>query len=454
MKKLLYLTIFLLSLSSVLAVTLDITYNNEDYAKFKIEGCSGTSLLIVTNSLVVNNSFGVLSYLQQGFGNWDAKFYHYYGEGVHLTAKISCFDGTSQETAFCTDTSECTEITNVIYAPTQPAQITPTTPLNISSTNYTYFSSIYDGHYDNYTDLKDDYEDAVDDNDDEDEDKYKDLLKDLRNVVKDFNSDLKDYIDYLEDSDDNVSIELNNSESLQNKTEELIINIKAVYSGYIPNYDNCTPQWTCAPWSVCIANIHQLRTCIDSTECVPDKNETRPCVCTESWVCGDWSTCSSGTQSRTCTDENTCGSITLKPGETQSCSSGGSSGGSSGSSASTPTQNKNAGDLAEIYSEKIGDDSQKLESNVGENGASINSSESSGLWVYLVIGLIMVLIITGGAVYYFIYYKKGSTLNDREMELFNYVQKERGKGISDQNMKRALSRSGWQQDEIDKVLKQ
>ena len=43
MKKLLYLTIFLLSLSSVLAVTLDITYNNEDYAKFKIEGCSGTS---------------------------------------------------------------------------------------------------------------------------------------------------------------------------------------------------------------------------------------------------------------------------------------------------------------------------------------------------------------------------------------------------------------------------
>ena len=40
------------------------------------------------------------------------------------------------------------------------------------------------------------------------------------------------------------------------------------------------------------------------------------------------------------------------------------------------------------------------------------------------------------------------------MELFNYVQKERGKGISDQNMKRALSRSGWQQDEIDKVLKQ
>ena len=50
--------------------------------------------------------------------------------------------------------------------------------------------------------------------------------------------------------------------------------------------------------------------------------------------------------------------------------------------------------------------------------------------------------------------QKGSTLNDREMELFNYVQKERGKGISDQNMKRALSRSGWQQDEIDKVLKQ
>ena len=40
------------------------------------------------------------------------------------------------------------------------------------------------------------------------------------------------------------------------------------------------------------------------------------------------------------------------------------------------------------------------------------------------------------------------------MELLNYVQKERSKGISDQNLRSALLKSGWQQDEIDKVLKQ
>ncbi len=46
--------------------------------------------------------------------------------------------------------------------------------------------------------------------------------------------------------------------------------------------------------------------------------------CTESWSCPDWSTisCVSGTQTRTCTDLNNCGTIISKPLESQSCSSG------------------------------------------------------------------------------------------------------------------------------------
>jgi len=46
-------------------------------------------------------------------------------------------------------------------------------------------------------------------------------------------------------------------------------------------------------------------------------------VCTESWTCTSWSTCSGGTQIRTCTDANSCGTETNKPTESQTCTSGG-----------------------------------------------------------------------------------------------------------------------------------
>jgi hypothetical protein len=55
-------------------------------------------------------------------------------------------------------------------------------------------------------------------------------------------------------------------------------------------------------------------------------------ACTESWSCSDWSAaCSGGSQSRTCADSNSCGTVQSKPVETQSCSSSsGSSGGGGG----------------------------------------------------------------------------------------------------------------------------
>jgi len=44
-------------------------------------------------------------------------------------------------------------------------------------------------------------------------------------------------------------------------------------------------------------------------------------VCTESWTCGSWSACNSGTQTRTCTDSNNCGTTVSKPATSQSCTS-------------------------------------------------------------------------------------------------------------------------------------
>ncbi len=59
--------------------------------------------------------------------------------------------------------------------------------------------------------------------------------------------------------------------------------------------------------------------CDEGYECVGNT-----CVsieeCAESWACTEWSACQpSNTQTRTCTDENECGTTNNKPAETQSC---------------------------------------------------------------------------------------------------------------------------------------
>src|SRR3989339_1099561 len=41
--------------------------------------------------------------------------------------------------------------------------------------------------------------------------------------------------------------------------------------------------------------------------------------CTENWSCNNWSTCANNSQSRTCTDSNTCGTTINKPATNQSC---------------------------------------------------------------------------------------------------------------------------------------
>lgn len=44
-------------------------------------------------------------------------------------------------------------------------------------------------------------------------------------------------------------------------------------------------------------------------------------ACIENWSCGSWGACTNGSQSRTCTDANTCGTTTNRPPLSQSCDS-------------------------------------------------------------------------------------------------------------------------------------
>lgn len=113
----------------------------------------------------------------------------------------------------------------------------------------------------------------------------------------------------------------------------------------------CTPNWIVDSWTPlnCREGETQTRSYIDFNNCgdissQPD-DETRDCptvACTPSWACGDWSSCVNSTQTRTCSDNNSCGVDTDKPTETQSCNSGGSGSQNSGGSSGVVKHNNNS----------------------------------------------------------------------------------------------------------------
>ncbi|HPW39625.1 MAG TPA: PKD domain-containing protein [bacterium] len=94
----------------------------------------------------------------------------------------------------------------------------------------------------------------------------------------------------------------------------------------------CSPDWICTAWSptTCPSSGTQTRTCTDKNNCGTTSGKpatTQTCtyvapICSPDWICTAWSptTCpSSGTQTRTCTDKNNCGTTSGKPATTQTC---------------------------------------------------------------------------------------------------------------------------------------
>jgi hypothetical protein len=106
-----------------------------------------------------------------------------------------------------------------------------------------------------------------------------------------------------------------------------------VKSGSCGGSSGCTESWSCSSWSPnpCTAGSTQTRTCTDSNSCGTTNYKpltwqecsTGGTSCTESWSCGSWSPdpCTAGsTQTRSCTDSNNCGTVANKPSVSQSCS--------------------------------------------------------------------------------------------------------------------------------------
>lgn len=87
----------------------------------------------------------------------------------------------------------------------------------------------------------------------------------------------------------------------------------------------CTPSWSCSAWTNCASDGTQARTCTDSNNCgtlsgKPVESQSCTPTCTPGWSCTAWSVCdSSGQQIRACADSNNCGITEGQPTQVQSC---------------------------------------------------------------------------------------------------------------------------------------
>jgi len=85
----------------------------------------------------------------------------------------------------------------------------------------------------------------------------------------------------------------------------------------------CTPDWTCDGWSTCDSGS-QTRTCSDGNSCGTDTDkpiEVQSCVatCSPNWECGNWSVCDNRQEARTCSDANGCNVSTGQPDLLRDC---------------------------------------------------------------------------------------------------------------------------------------
>lgn len=100
-----------------------------------------------------------------------------------------------------------------------------------------------------------------------------------------------------------------------NKTESFLTNLTVRISA---STANCSTNINCTSWTAC-AEGTQTRNCTDLNSCVANFSTYRDCNCTANWQCTDWSDCLDGNQIRSCVDSNLCGGNLTKPNENQTC---------------------------------------------------------------------------------------------------------------------------------------
>lgn len=113
---------------------------------------------------------------------------------------------------------------------------------------------------------------------------------------------------------------LTNSTNVTNSTEQNV----SLTNSTLTNSTACVENWSCVDWSVC-ENGSQTRTCTDANSCGTSVNEpalsqTCTVACVENWNCTAWTDCSSdGKKTRTCNDLNSCGTTASQPSLLHDC---------------------------------------------------------------------------------------------------------------------------------------
>jgi hypothetical protein len=188
---------------------------------------------------------------------------------------------------------------------------------------------------------------------------------------------------------------------------------------------SCSQDWQCgSTWSYCNSTLQQSALCADKNRC--DQNEltkrlVRSCdSCDESWVCSVWSSCSGGRQTRTCSDEHSCGKTVYKPQLEKGCTVP-----ASGPPPARIIQQPPA------YAPPV------------QQPASF--WDTWGTWVLgLAVGLLVIIIIV--VLLIFTRHKKVVYNYD---ELIEWIKKERAMGTSNRDIRNILvDKTGWKDDEV------
>ncbi len=186
--------------------------------------------------------------------------------------------------------------------------------------------------------------------------------------------------------------------------------------GCLTEKEECISDWDCAEWSSCGVDQLERRSCTDKNNCEADKDETKSCdtACQESWSCLSWSTCQNGIQVRTCYDQNSCETNLNKPDLQQACQE-------FVSPEPSPTPTESA--VEESFFQK-----------------------NKGLVIAVILAVILLVL---GLLYFFKWKGKEASFS----EVKEWMSSEREKGVSDDDIRSALEKRGWEEKDIKAAFK-
>jgi len=209
--------------------------------------------------------------------------------------------------------------------------------------------------------------------------------------------------------------------------------------------------------------------------------------CTPSWTCTQWSVCSSsGTQTRTCVDSNSCGITTGIPPESQSCTyvapAPALSGGGRGSIVILPNKTQNVTNATAqqpitqqpavqpiAQQPTVSDDVKEKEAELKEVQAKLKEAEEKALQargntsLYAIIGATLLVIVLGITIFLFVQKPRIQPqisqksiqlqINPQLIQLRTYVVQNIQRGYNKEQIRAVLFQSGYSQQSIDEVMR-